>query len=218
MRRQAVRIFKRWGLLASTAGLALAAAGGCGYLKAAAIALAPTTEKVAPEYKNLPGKQVLIYVWAERDILWEYSKLRLDMTGWLAAYLEKHVKDVHVVDPIQVERYVEQQRTADLDPVELGRHFKADCVIHLSVFKFSMRDPAMAHFYRGRAGASVQVYDLENSASPERVSLRDVNVVVPEKEPIGMDNTTAAAVRQATYDTFTVEVGKKFHQWERELE
>lgn len=188
---------------------------GCSLIKAAAYFAQPETVKVAPEFNRLPEKQVLVYVWAEPEILWNYSKLRLDLSAYLGAYLRQHVEKVTMVDAIQVERYVEQQRTPDLDPVELGRQFKADMVIHVSVHQFSIRDPEMAHFYRGRIGASVQVYDLTSPDEPERVVLQDVMVVVPEEGPLGLENATAAQVRQMSYDAFTVAVGKKFHQWER---
>ncbi len=53
---------------------------------------------------------------------------------------------------------------------------------------------------------------------PERNVLQDVKVVVPEQGPVGVANATADQIRQQTYDAFTVEVGKKFHQWERPIQ
>jgi hypothetical protein len=207
----------RWPVLWIGFGVLTTVGSGCSLIKAAAYFAHPETEKVAPEFNRLEGKQVLIYVWAEPEILWTYGKLRLDLSGYLGAYLTKHVKDVRIVDVIQVERYVEQQRVAELDPVAVGRHFKADMVLHLSIYQFSIRDPDMAHFYRGRVGASVHVYDLTTGEEPERIVLQDVKVSVPETGPVGLENTTAAMIRQMAYDAFTVEVGKKFHVWEREI-
>jgi hypothetical protein len=205
-----------WGLLAGI-GLAAAGTSGCNLVKAAAYFAQPSTEKVAPEFNRLPGKKVVIYVWSYPDILWEYDKLRLDISANLASYLQKNVKDVRVEDPIQVERWVEKQDIKSLDPVEVGRHFKSDMVIHISIHKFSLRDPEMAHFFRGKIGASVQVHDLSKPEEAERINVRDVNVVAPEKGPVGIENATAAEIRVQTYDAFTVEVGRKFHQWEREV-
>jgi hypothetical protein len=122
------------------------------------------------------------------------------------------------MEVLTVERYLDQQNALEQDPVELGKHFKADIVLHLSVYEFSLRDPDMAHFYRGRLGASVQVYDMTKGEEPERTALQDAKVIVPEDAPVGVENTTAAQIRQATYDAFTVEVGKKFHQWEKPIE
>lgn len=208
-----------WVRIALVVGAALACSG-CSYIKAAAYFLQPTSETINPEYSKLDNKQVLIYVWTPPEIAWDYPKLRLDLSAYLSEYLKKELgkKKVRFVDPLQVERYVEQQNTFEQDPAELGRHFKADVVLHLSVFEFSVRDPEMAHFYRGRLAASVQVYDLANPEEPERIALQDAKAVVPEDRPIGIENATADQIRGATYDAFTLEVGKKFHQWERPIE
>lgn len=199
-------------------GLTWLSCSGCSIIKAAAFFAQPETEKMNPEFNRLEGKQVLVYVWAPPEIMWDYPKLRLDLSAYLGAYLKQKVPTARTVDPMQVEKHIEQQRTFDLDPVELGRHFKADMVIHLSVYHFSIRDPEMAHFYRGRLSASVHLQDLTKPDEPERIVLSDAKVVVPEQGPVGLENATADQVRQQTYDGFTVEVGKKFHQWERPIE
>jgi hypothetical protein len=206
-----------WWLCASV-GAVGALSTGCSYIKAAAYFMQPTSEKINPEFSRLEGKQVLVYVWTEREIAWDYPKLRLDLAAYLGSYLQKQVPKVRMVDPLQVERYLEQQTTPTVDAAELGRHFKADVVIHLSVYEFSMRDPQMAHFYRGRIGSSVHVYDMTKAEEPERIMLQDAKVVVPEQGPVGIENTTEDVIRQQTYDAFTVEVGKKFHQWERPIQ
>jgi hypothetical protein len=201
-------------------GLGMVAVGcwGCNFIKAASYFLQPTSEQVNPEFNRLDGKLVLIYVWAPPEITWDYPKLRLDLSAYLGDYLQQKMPKVRMVDPLKVERYLEQQNTLEQDPADLGRQFKADMVLHLSVFEFSIRDPDMAHFYRGRLGSSVQVYDMAKAPEPERIPLQDAKVVVPEDAPIGVENVTAASMRQMTYDAFTVEVGKKFHRWERPIE
>jgi hypothetical protein len=115
-----------------------------------------------------------------------------------------------------VEAHLEKKGDMQADPVELGKHFDADMVVHVSVFQFSMRDPGFAQFYRGRISASVVVWDLATAGEPaERVPLRDVVVAVPPDSNLGYTNTPPEQIRQATYDAFAVEVGRKFHEWER---
>lgn len=198
--------------------LAVLTLTGCQAIKAAGYWMAPKTEKVAAEYNKLPGKKVVVYAWAPPEVLWDYPKLRLDLAAYLSAYLQKHVKNVTVVDPVRVEAFIEQRNAFELSPLDVGREFKADAVVHLSVYQFSVRDPEMAHFYRGRVGASVVVHDLANAEAPERVALQDVKVAVPEQGPVGFDRTNAVQIRQATYDAFTVQTGQKFHEWERALD
>lgn len=189
---------------------------GCNIAKAIALATKDTTEKVDAEFDRLPGKKTLIYVWVPIEIKWDYPHIRLELAKHLAAYLKTNVKDFQVVEPEVVEKYLEKSRNAEVDPVELGKHFQVDMVVHLSLYQFSLRDPGMAHFYRGRLYSSAEVHDLTKGDPAERVPLREVKVVCPEEKEIGFTNVRADQVRQRTYELFTTEVGRKFHNFERE--
>jgi len=197
-------------------GLALVA--GCEAMKWLVVQTAPTTEKVAPEFNRLRGKRTLIYVWAPAETLWDYPKVRLDLAAYVGSYIERNVKGVTLIDPLRMESYLEQGGSFEVNPAEVGEHFQADMVVHLAVYQFSMRDPRLAHFYRGRIGASVVVHDLSRAEAPERIPLQNVEVAVPEKGPVGLANVRAEEVRQSTYYAFANAVGKKFHEYEREVD
>lgn len=210
---------KTWrevGLLALLAGCG--ALTGCNIIKAVAVMTAPDTEKVAPEFNRMPEKRVLVYVWTPPEVMWDYPKIRFDLAANISAYLQQNVKDVDVVEPLHVESHLEKTRSSGLDAAEVGRHFNADLVVHASLLDFSLRDPGMSQFYRGRLSASVQVIDLTNTDGPEEViPLKDIAVVVPESGPVGFHNTTPEQVRVATYEAFAIAVGEKFHEHERPL-
>ena len=193
--------------------------GGCNIMKSLALYTAPKSEKVEADFSRLPGKKVLVSVWVPIDIKWDYPYIRLELAKHVGAYLKTNVKDITLIEAENVEAYLEKSRTPEVDPVELGRHFNADMVIHLSVYQFSTRDPGMAHYYRGRLASAVEVYDLTTKAeTPERTPLREVKVIYPEEKEIGFVNVRPEQVRQATYEAFAVEVGRKFHEWERPLD
>lgn len=209
----------RWGPICWAAlAICLPLLYGCDLVRAFAIASAPKTEKVDAEFGRLPGKKTLIYIWVPVEIKWDYPHIRLELAKHLAAYLKTNVKDFRVVEPEAVETYLEKSRNVEADPVQLGKHFQADMVVHLSLYQFSLRDPGMAHFYRGRLYSSVEVHDLGKGDVAERVPLREVKVVCPEEKAIGFTNVRADQVRQQTYEMFTAEVGKKFHGYERQLD
>lgn len=192
---------------------------GCNIIKVLGYHLSPQTEPMPAEFDKLPGKTVLVYVWVPPEVMWDYPKIRLDLSAGICAHLKDNVKKIKLVDALRVESELEKRGRADRDPIELGKEFRADMVVHVSLFAFSIRDPGMAHFYRGRMSASVAVHDLTRTGgAPERFGLKDVSVVVPEKGPVGFANTTPDKVRQATYQEFIAEVGRKFHDWERPLE
>lgn len=199
--------------------LLIAAVGGCTLARSLLFQTAPEKESVKAEFKDLARKKVLIHVWSQPEVLWEYPQIRLDVSAALAAYLKEHLKGVEVVDPERVEQYIRSQSTSTLDPVQLGRQFQAEMVIELSIYKFSVRDPGMSQFYRGRLSSSVVVHDLTPVDGPaRRTPLQDVTVVVPEEGPVGFYNVTADQVRDATYAAFTQSTGRKFHDWERQLD
>ena len=210
------------GLRPLTGGVVLLAAlmvWGCTLARSLMVQTAPRTEKVAAEFNRLPGKKAAVCVWAPPEILWDYPKVRLDLAALVSAHLSQNVKGVTLVDPLQVEAYLEKSTDAEREPRKLGRHFRADMVVHLAVYKLSMRDPGMSQFQRGRLGSSVVVYDLTQSdEAAGRIPLKEVEVAVPKEGPLGFLNMRPEQVRQATYEAFAVEVGKKFHDYERPLD
>jgi hypothetical protein len=198
------------------AGLCLTT--GCNLITAIGVVTAPDTETIAPEFNRLPGQRVAVYLWAPPEVMWDYPKIRFDLAANISAYLQQNVEEIEMVEPLRVESHLEQVRSTGLDAAEVGRHFNADYVIHVSLINFSIRDPGLAHFYRGRMSASVQVIDLTDEEGPEQVvPLREVGVVVPESGPVGFHNATPEQVRVATHEAFAIEVGKKFHEHERPL-
>jgi len=199
--------------------LLLALAAGCNMMKALAYHTAPQTERMDAEYATLAGQKVVVYVWTRPETLWDYPQLRLDLAAHASAYLKQNVPKVEVIPAAQVEAHLKSLSTMNPDPAEIARHFNANHVIHLSVYKFSMRDPGLSQFYRGRISASVVVLDLTaKDGTVRRVPLEDVTTVIPEEGPLGYHNVSADQIRDMTYREFTQTTGRKFHSWEREVQ
>ena len=198
---------------------AMPLASGCDAMRQIALQTAPKTESVPAEFNRLSEKTVLVSVWVPPEVKWDYPHIRLDLASHVGAYLKENVKKTTLIDAYQVEGYLDKSTKAEVDPVEVGRHFKADMVVHLGVYQFSVRDPGYSQFYRGRIASSVEVYDLTTSDKvPPRYSMKEVKVAYPEDKAIGFSNTRADQVRQATYEAFATEVGRKFHTWDRPLD
>lgn len=192
---------------------------GCNAMRQIALQTAPKTENVPAEFNRLPEQNVLVSVWVPPEVKWDYPHIRLDIASHVGAYLKQNVKKVTMVDPYQVEAYLDKSSKAEVDPVELGRHFAADMVVHLGVYQFSVRDPGYSQFFRGRIASSVEVHDLTTKEkTPPRYPLQEVKVAYPDEKAIGFANARADQVRQATYEVFATEVGKKFHAWDRPLD
>lgn len=208
-----------WLCLCALAGLGLL--GGCNVMegmRALAAYSAPTTEKIPAEFEGLDKGKAVVYVWAPPETLWDYPQLRLDLSAHLMAYLKENIKELEVIPAPQVETYVKSLSSMNPDAGEIGRHFHADKVIHISIYKFSLRDPGMSQFYRGRISGSVVVQDLSaKDGTVKRTPLQDVVITVPEDGLVGYYNTTADQVRDMVYKEFTQATGRKFHNWEKEV-
>jgi hypothetical protein len=197
--------------------LVIAAGSGCNALRVLAFETAPDKEKIDAEYADMAGKKVLVYVWTKPETLWDYPQLRLDLSAHLAAYLKENVEKVEVIPAPQVEAHLKSLSTMNPDPGALAKQFHANTVIHVSIYKFSMRDPGLSQFYRGRISASVVVLDYTaKDGTVKRVPLPDVSVVIPEEGPLGYYNVSADQVRDMTYREFTQVTGRKFHDYEQE--
>ena len=62
-----------------------------------------------------------------------------------------------VVDPRDVEDFLQKNIDAQVNPQMVGRQFQADYVIYLEIIEFQIRDPAEPHFLQGNIQASVVV-------------------------------------------------------------
>jgi len=192
---------------------------GCDAVRQLALQTAPKTESVPAEFNRLPDKTVLVSVWVPPEVKWDYPHIRLDIASYVGAYLKQNVKKVTIVDPYRVEAFLDKSTKPEVDPADLGREFVADMVVHLGVYQFSVRDPGYSQYYRGRVASSVEVYDLTTEdKAPPRFPLKEVKVAYPDEKAIGFANARADQVRQATYEVFATEVGRKFHTWDRELD
>jgi hypothetical protein len=201
--------------------LAVAACGGCNAVEAMRSLIyhtSPQTEKIDAEYTGLNGHKVVVYVWAKPETLWDYPQMRLDLSAHLSAYMKEHMKKADIVPAPRVEAYIKSLSTMNPEPADIAKHFNADHLVHLSIYKFSMRDPGLSQFYRGRISASVIVQDLTaKDGTVKRGPLQDVVVTIPEEGLVGYHNMTADQVRDMTYREFTQVTGRKFHEWEKEL-
>ncbi len=213
------RHFRRTYRLWMAVMLVTASVCGCSYIKAIAILTAPETEKVDAEYDKLAGKRVVVYAWVPPEVAWDYPKIRWDLATYMTDYLREHVDDAQFVDPDRVERYLESLQIPEVAATELAEEFRADAVVKLTVFHFTMRDPGMSQFYRGRLSASLSAVDVSEPDLPgSEIQLGDVSVAVPEDGKMGYTNIQPDMLRQETYRIFTVEAGKKFHEFERPLD
>ena len=188
---------------------------GCNWLTPLAF-VGEHKQQVYAEFDKLPDSRTLILAWTPPETLFDYPHIRFELTSYLVdklnAGLAEKEQQIDLVDPRDVEDYLQKQFSKRVDPAEVGRHFKADYVIYLELLQFQLRSPDEPQFLRGRIESSIAVYDLTGDSDlPRRFELTPLRSVYPEKGPVVLSATNALHVRETLYRMFAEPTARKFY-------
>jgi len=197
------------------------AIGGCNLLTPL-IFVGAHKKTVAPEFDKLAGKRVAVLVWVDETTLFDYPFARFELASYVSDKLYSETSqrkmNVDVVDPRDVEDYLERNTPARVDPRSVGGEFEADYVVYLEVLEFQMRDPTQPQLLWGKIEASVNVHDIHADADRlQAYELAPVRCAYPESGPVLLTSTNAPVVREAVYQKFAEEVARKFYEHSVEL-
>lgn len=197
--------------------LASALLGGCNLLAFPLYVFAPPEKEVtiAPEYAGLADSTVAVVVYADMDTMYEYPRVREDLSQVVAVMLRRNVENVTVIDPGRVVRY--QDDTIDWEslPIQsVGRRLGADKVLYISLGEYSMREAGSISLARGRIRAHVSVYDctLEPGVDPVQWRQRNVTVLFPEEGPAGIAGQNDRNLQIQTHVLFAEKVARYFYE------
>ena len=179
-------------------------------------------KEISAEFSKLAGTRVAVLVWTPPETIFDYQFARFELSSYvsdkLAAEMAGEKASVDLVDPRDVEDFIEKDPDAQLDPRRVGEHFDADYVVFLELLLFQIRDPEQPQFLRGRISASVAVHDVRADPDmPQSFELAPVETVYPEHAPILMNPTNSLMIREQTYRKFAEEVARKFYDYTVDL-
>lgn len=179
-------------------------------------------KQVAAEFDKLAGRRVAVLVWVDASTLFDYPHARFELASYvadkLAAETGRREMNTDVVDPREVEGFLQRNPVARIDPQALGRQFNADYVVYLEVLDFQIRDPEQPQFLRGVINASVSVRDM--GADPDqlqRYELMPVRCRYPEHGPVILGATNSPLIREGAYRRFAELVARKFYEYTVDL-
>lgn len=188
---------------------------GCNLLLPAAFVGNPQ-RKMPAEFDKLVNVRAAVLVWAEPETLFHYPHIRWELSArvcdQLASKLNTEKSRLEMVDPRDLEDFIQKNRAAANDPARVGREFKADYVVFVELNRFQIRDPDSPELLHARIDAGVSVYDVRAEGDqPRRYELAAVAVVHPETGPVLMSPTNPLIIRQEAYDKFADVVARKFY-------
>lgn len=179
-------------------------------------------KRVFPEFDKLAHSRVAILVWTEAATLFDYPHVRFELASYIADKMDYEMSErklkTEMVDPRDVEDFLQKNLDAQVDPQMVGRQFQADYVIYMEIIKFQIRDPAEPHFLQGKIHASVVVYDMRADKDQRQYyELTEVKSFFPDSAPVLMTANNSVMIREATYRKFAEEVARKFYEHTIEL-
>lgn len=174
-------------------------------------------KKVSPEFDKLPHHRVTVLVWTDPATLFDYPHARFELASYVWEKLSSETVqrrlDVELIDPRDVEDFIQKNPDAQIDPRRVGRAFQADYCIYLEVTRFQLRDPRQPQFIQAKIDASVSVRDCRvNSGRMDHYVLNPVRTVHPDKAPALMSATNALLIREGAYRKFAEQVARKFYE------
>ncbi len=200
----------RIGGAAIVAALAVACIG-CKAMAAPWLMWAPEpTRSIPAEYPYLEDKKVCILVWADRDTLFEYPFVQLELSEHVAAPLRTNVRGISVLPNRGVVEM--QRRDPDWDripPGRLGARLGADRVIMIELTLYTTREPESTHLYRGHIAANIKVYDTGYPDSPPAFRT-NLETAYPPDSP-GQWGADDRAIRKAAMEAFADDLARKFY-------
>ncbi len=199
----------------------LALTAGCNLLTPL-IFVGEHKKKVSPEFDKLANSRVAVLIWTDQVVLFDYPYARFELCTYvsdkLAAEMNQRGLATELVDPRDVDDFLQKDIDAQIDPKAVARQFDSDYVIYVEVVEFQIRDPAEPQFLRGRINASVTVYDTHADPDrPRRFELAPVLCRYPEGVPVLLNASNSPLVREQLYRKFAEQVARKFYEHTVEL-
>jgi len=179
------------------------------------------TQEVDAAFPDLPGQKVVVFVFTDEQVQYEYPLARARLTKRIAAELENRIKGIQVVNTEAVLKFQDEHTDwVAIDRTELAKQFGADYMLMVSVIRYTMRAPRSVSLYRGNVEADVSVYQ---ASLPERRSCvwssRDnITETYPEEATTGLLRKDAERIRVETERRFVDKLVKLFYDHEEEIE
>jgi hypothetical protein len=136
---------------------ALISANGCAQLLATGIYVLDGGNLVPAEFEGLKGERVVVMCKPPSSHDFRHAGAARSVAAKVSQLLVKNVKDVDVVNPREVDEWVDESDWGDFR--DLAKAVKADKVVEIELEDFELYKGKT--LYQGRADVTVTVYDMK---------------------------------------------------------
>jgi hypothetical protein len=192
-------------LLAAVAFLA-PCLGGCSTLLTVAYLVQPAD--VPAEFKGLKGKHVAVVCRPIVELEFSDAGSARELAALVDSQIKTNVRKVAVIGQQEVSRWLDENSWVDYPT--LGKALDADYVVGIDLERFRLHEGST--LYRGRATATVRVFDVKTGAVAFEKRIDDFSF--PANSGIPSTDQSESQFRAMFLDMLARRVSRCFHAYE----
>jgi hypothetical protein len=192
-------------LLAAVAFLA-PCLGGCSTLLTVAYLVQPAD--VPAEFKGLKGKHVAVVCRPIVELEFSDAGSARELAALVDSQIKTNVRKVAVIGQQEVSRWLDENSWVDYPT--LGKALDADYVVGIDLERFRLHEGST--LYRGRATATVRVFDVKTGAVAFEKRIDDFSF--PANSGIPSTDLSESQFRAMFLDMLARRVSRCFHAYE----
>jgi hypothetical protein len=176
----------RRGALAALLGGGLVTASGCaqftllGYLIGGPPSIEPDFDKETGKGLDNEDYRVAVICFAPTEMKLQHPKVDIEVASTVAFRLDKN--EIPTINPDVVHTWLDQHRDWD-NAEEVGAALKATHVIEIELAEFDLFEENSTQLYRGRTEAYINVYEMDDSGSGDRIYSKELQFMFPTEVP-----------------------------------
>lgn len=168
--------------------------------------------KVAAEYIGLADKHVALMISGHPGIEYEYPGVTTNLALISAHQISQHVDNVSFVDQERIESFQRQNpQWIGLGTQPIKQQLNAQRLIYVELVQLSLMEENSVNLLRGRLITEIEIYDLETADSKDPVYQTQIQIVVPESQPVYQSREAQQKIEQALLAAFAKKLAWKFH-------
>jgi hypothetical protein len=218
------RAARRWIASVLLAWLAVTSTGGCQII-IGLILMARGRDKLPSDFTTKTrvklwskGVRTLVLCSSTDSAKSALASLDQDLSTEIARRMRS--RDIDVIDPHDVVRWMEDRggSVSDATYAEIGKKFKVDYIVLVTVEDFGYRPPASTGLYQGRAKGMIKVLAVSAAAAEKTKSKRKGTIYVdpfdskyPLNEPIPQDYSDASIFQKQYIERLGEELSRRFY-------
>ena len=152
---------------------------------------------------------VAVVCYAPTEMKWDFNKIDRELARYVSYRLGQH--QIQAAHPDAVYAWLDENPDWDR-PGEIGAGLDVTWVIYIDLQKYSLYEEGAQNLYRGRAEASVSVFEMDDSGRGEKVYTRELTSKYPLNSWRPTSEITYSTFKRQYLTRLSEEIGRLFYE------